>query len=84
MVEICVYELWESLDTWRLWWLPPKLCEPLDRLSMHTVLEADGLEDTKRAVRLLGETDWDSPRPVNSSRMELPKNWFLGHSGNAE
>lgn len=58
--------------------------DAVDRLSVHTVLEADGPEHAKRAVFLLRETDWDSTPTENSSPIQLSKNRSPGSSGNAE
>lgn len=83
VVEVWVYEIWEAFDTWRLWWLPPRVRDAVEVLDLSPVLGCDGIQDAKSAVRLLRETDWDAVPIENQSRMRIVKNWSSGRDGSA-
>lgn len=83
VAEVWAYEVWEAFDTWRLWWLPPRVRDAIDDLDMYAVLGSDGVEDAKRAVRLLRETEWNLVPRENQARMRIVKNWSPRRDGSA-
>lgn len=41
VVEVWDYEIWEAFDTWRLFWLAPKIRAALDYLDLKMIFGID-------------------------------------------
>lgn len=81
VVEVWAYALWEAFDTWRLWWLPPKIREAVNHLNLRPALGLDGVRDAQQAVSLMNSIDWDRVPRDQRSRLSVSADWSVGRTG---
>lgn len=72
-----MYEEWEAYDTWRVWWLPPKLRDAGDHFDKEAVLGTDEFSDAKRAVQFLGGRRLGPSSPGEAGHDEVRKRLVL-------
>lgn len=72
-IQVSAFLLWDVYDTWRLWYIPPKLREYILDLDLTVPLgDAATAEELQGLVRVIAAIDWDNVSRENSTRPLRP------------
>ena len=67
--NVAAFLVWEACDSFRLWWLPPKLIRGIRRLDTRQLLGEVGHGILTDLLREIESTNWAAVSPHQQSRM---------------